>query len=169
MTESAICEGFSPIVPEKAKIMVLGTMPSVASLNEAFYYAHPRNAFWPIMARYFDVTLSTESQKRQLMMEQGILLWDVLNQCRRDGSLDSAISDPVPNNFESMFSVHTDLSAVLFNGQAAYQLFRKKVLPICVLPSQLEMEVMPSTSPAHAGKNFEQKYAYWAQVLENYL
>lgn len=168
-TTQGVCRGFDPIVPESARLMILGTMPSVSSLEERFYYAHPRNAFWPIMQRFFDQPASTEDEKRHLMLEHDILLWDVLSHCHRNGSLDSAIRHPEANDFSWVFSGHTQLSGVLFNGQAAFNLFKKQVLPYQPVPDTLKQIALPSTSPANARLSFDQKYTHWSKVLNDLL
>lgn len=159
------CFSFSPVEPDQAQLMILGTMPSVASLQENFYYAHARNAFWPILENYFDIKLTSVHDKKTLLCRQGIFLWDVLQSCDRPGSLDSAIKNPVANNFESTFKKHPQIKTVFFNGKAAESLFKKQVLKIQSLPEDIFYEVLPSTSPANARLNFERKKQFWIEKL----
>jgi TDG/mug DNA glycosylase family protein len=160
------CSGFAPILPENPTIMILGTMPSVASLEEAFYYAHPRNAFWPILAEAFQQPIETVEQKIALCRQHAILLWDVLAFCERSGSLDSAIKQPEPNDFELLFKRFPGLKTVLFNGKAAQNLFEKQVMKTQTLPDDLVFHSLPSTSPANAQLSFENKRVLWHQTLE---
>ena len=160
------CYGFSPIVPPKPKVLILGTMPSVVSLKEAFYYAHPRNAFWPILADTFQMPIETTEQKIRICNEKGILLWDVLSACERKGSLDSAIKQPKANDFAALFQTYPDLKAVLFNGKAAQNLFEKQVIQKQSLPDDLMFYSLPSTSPANAQLTFERKRVFWHKTLQ---
>jgi len=163
------CEGFSPIVPTQPKVIILGTAPSVVSLEKSFYYAHPRNAFWPILADYFQMPIETTEQKSTLCKENGILLWDVLSSCERQGSLDSAIRQPEVNDFEALFQTYSDLKAVLFNGKAAQNLFEKQVVKKQSLPEDLMFYSLPSTSPANAQLTFENKRVFWHETLQQTL
>jgi len=164
---SAICEGFNPIVPIKPSIMILGTMPSVASLEHAFYYAHPRNAFWPIMQRLLGERFATNEEKTQALKQHGIFLWDVLQGCERKGSLDSAIKNPQANDFEAVFKQFPSLNTVAFNGQAAEKLFKQQVIKKQVLPDYITFLSLPSTSPANARLSLEDKVLLWQEKLKH--
>lgn len=163
------CQGFSPIVPTQPKVLVLGTAPSVVSLKEAFYYAHPRNAFWPILADYFNQPVDSIEAKKALCFENDILLWDVLSACERQGSLDSAIKQPEANDFEKLFQRFPDLKHVVFNGKAAEALFKKQVIKQQKLPQDLVFHSLPSTSPANARLTFENKRVFWHKTLQQVL
>jgi hypoxanthine-DNA glycosylase len=144
-------------------------MPGVASLEAVQYYAHPRNAFWPIMGQLFgiDHRASYRSRVRQL---EGLplILWDTLQACHRPGSLDSNIdADSVrANDFAGLLGEFPAIRAIVFNGATAEKYFRRLVVP--QLPNALDIELikMPSTSPAHAGMSFEQKLADWRRLLD---
>jgi len=164
---SDICEGFNPIVPINPSIMILGTMPSVASLEHAFYYAHPRNAFWPIMQRLLGERFATNEEKALALKAHGIFLWDVLQGCERKGSLDSAIKQPQANDFEMVFKQHPHLTVVAFNGQVAEKLFKQQVLKKQVLPEDLIYVSLPSTSPANARLSLEDKVLLWQEKLKH--
>ena len=163
------CLGFPPIRPTQAKIMILGTMPSVKSMEERFYYAHPRNAFWPIISHLAKRSLSTECEKTEACIELGILLWDVLQACEREGSLDSAIQQPKANDFESIFLQYPQLNVVYFNGQTALKLFKQHVWKVQSLPKDLELVVLPSTSPANARLKIDDKIMIWEEKLSPFL
>ncbi|MBO1926724.1 DNA-deoxyinosine glycosylase [Thiomicrorhabdus sp. 6S2-11] len=161
--------GFAPIIADKPKIMILGTMPSVKSLEDAFYYAHPRNAFWPIIESLIGRDLPTEQDKRNACNELGILLWDVLAACEREGSLDSAIKVPVANDFDAIFKQYPSIQAVFFNGQPAAKLFKQYVQKQQVLPENLKFDTLTSTSPANARLTIEAKALLWKEKLSAYL
>jgi len=156
--------GFPPIARPGARILILGSMPGQASLAAGQYYAHPRNAFWPIMATLlgFDPALPYRERAARLTAA-GIALWDVLHACSRPGSRDTAIDheSAEANDFAAFFSAHPHIGHVFFNGTAATTLFRRHC------PEQartLPLTRLPSTSPAHAGRNFADKLAAWQTV-----
>jgi TDG/mug DNA glycosylase family protein len=147
-------------------------MPGKASLNAHQYYAHPRNAFWPILGHWlgFDATLPYEERLIQLQRHK-VGLWDALYQCERPSSLDADIvkTSIVPNDFSGWFARHPHTRSVLCNGAAAFDNYRKKVRPTLSLSEQaLPVHKLPSTSPAHASMSFEQKKDQW-RILLNYL
>lgn len=162
---TALC--FAPVARADARVLILGSMPGVASLQAQRYYAHPRNAFWPIMATLlkFDSDIAYEERLEKLQAA-GIALWDVLASCYRPGSLDSAI-DPasqVPNDFNRFLREHPLIERVCFNGGKAESAFTKQVLP-SLQRKPLRFVRLPSTSPAHAGLTFEAKLARWREAL----
>lgn len=163
------CSGFKPIIPPKPVVLILGTMPSVVSLKEAFYYAHPRNAFWPIMESIVHRALPSVEDKIEACNETGILLWDVLQACHRNGSLDSAIEAPVANDFSAIFEQFPSIKTIVFNGKTAEKLFKKEVLKKQALPENLRFLTLPSTSPAYAAKTIEDKRLLWQEKLSDLL
>lgn len=148
-------------------------MPSVISIEEAFYYAHPRNAFWPIIESLLVQSgksakaLSSIEAKKQACDSLGIYLWDVLQACERQGSLDSAIQLPQANDFAAVFEAYPTLKTVAFNGQAAEKLFKKEVLKKQNLPKGLVFLSLPSTSPAYAAITLEDKRLLWQEKLSD--
>lgn len=161
------CEGFKPIIAATPHWMILGTMPSVKSLEQSFYYAHPRNAFWPIMHSLAGLPVNSIQEKTYLVKQIGLVLWDVLQACERRGSLDSAIQEPVANDFEGLFAKCPELEVIVFNGKKAQQLFEKHVVKSQVLPEGLKYIVLPSTSPANAMMSFEDKRLFWQEKLSH--
>jgi len=161
--------GFSPIIGNKPRVLILGSMPSEKSLAEQQYYAHPRNAFWPIMAKLFDFepTLVYSARARQLIRHH-VAVWDVIAACKRNGSLDSAIeSDSIePNDFIRLFSQYPTIEYILFNGAKAAQEYKRRVLPQAQQKyPELEYQLLPSTSPANAGMSYQQKIAKWKVIV----
>ncbi len=166
---SNLCIGFEPIIGKQPRVLILGTMPSVQSINQAFYYAHPRNAFWPIMEKLLHQPLSSEQQKRQAIQQSAIFLWDVLQACERQGSLDSAIKQEQANDFRWVFDTYPTIKTVVFNGQAAEKLFKRHVLKKQSLPAELSFFTLPSTSPANARLTFADKVLLWQEKLIDLL
>lgn len=159
--------GFAPVASSGSRVLVLGSMPGVASLKQVRYYAHPRNAFWPIAAQVlgFDPALDYP-QRLQALQAGGVALWDVLQACERPGSLDADIRPDtlVPNDFAAFLTDHPAITRICFNGAKAAALYRRHVLP--TLPQAgLEYRDLPSTSPAHAAASFEKKLAAWRLAL----
>ena len=141
-------------------------MPSVESLNQSFYYAHPRNAFWPMMARILGADVPrTIDEKKELLIGNRIALWDTVASCEREGSLDSAIRSPQANDFETLYRNCPGIRTILFNGAAAQQLYRRLVAKE---DARFVFRRMPSTSPAYTLK-FENKLAAWEQALKEVL
>jgi len=159
------CLGFKPIVSANPKLLVLGTMPSVESLNQAFYYAHPRNAFWPIMQSLVNMPINTIEDKIALVEKSGLAVWDVLESCDRPGSLDSAIKSPQANDFESFLERYEKINTICFNGKKAEQLFKRYVLKQQMIPNHIQYIVLPSTSPANASITVEDKRLFWQEKL----
>lgn len=165
---------FDPIAGKNAKILILGSMPGIASLEAGQYYAHPRNAFWRIMTSLLNMPENTAyPEKTEYLRGAGIALWDVLHTCVRQGSLDSAISAETPNDFAGFFEMHPHVSAVFLNGQKARQAFKRHVLPRLAAtsapnPYTLPAHTLPSTSPANASWSFERKLESW-RIITDYL
>ena len=149
---------------ENPRILILGSMPSVKSLEEAQYYAHPRNAFWRIQAALFDEPFTTnyEERKRRLM-HHGIALWDSAASCIREGSLDSAITEAVPTDVPALLAAHPSIGHIFFNGGASQKLFLRFHRS---LKGQIFTTLLPSTSPAAAVLTLEQKTERWRCILD---
>ena len=153
---------FEPVRRPDARILILGSMPSAASLQEGFYYGHPRNAFWRIIAEVYGAPLpETIPEKRRLLTDNGLALWDALHSCEREGSLDSAIREPELNDFEGLFDECPNIRAVLFNGDTARRLFMRSGARFL---EGRAWRLMPSTSPAYT-LPYERKLALWRQAL----
>ncbi|HHZ68731.1 MAG TPA: DNA-deoxyinosine glycosylase [Methylococcaceae bacterium] len=158
--------GFSPLVNEASKVLVLGTVPSQDSLKKQQYYGHERNAFWLIMSSLFAAPeLTTYQQKVALLLTEGVAVWDVLQSCQREGSLDSSIKSQsiTVNDFGCFFKTYPLVRAVFFNGRAAEQIFQRRVLPQIV--NDLDYYRLPSTSPAYAAMSVVEKKRQWQQIL----
>ncbi|MDL2274364.1 DNA-deoxyinosine glycosylase [Oscillospiraceae bacterium OttesenSCG-928-G22] len=158
-------QSFPPIAAPDATALILGTMPSVRSLAEHQYYAHPQNAFWKIVELLFSERTGLSYDERcGLLLSHRIALWDVLAACEREGSSDSDIRDARPNDFASLFAEHPSISVVCFNGQKAASLFDRLVRKRGALP-ELRYMTLSSTSPAHT-MSFSEKLARWQSICE---
>jgi len=133
----------------------------VRSLLKQQYYGHERNAFWPIMQALFDTKAETYEEKWLLLLGHDIALWDVLANFRREGSLDSAYKEVVPNDLQLFLEGHQDISKVLFNGKKAEALYKKL---IGYYPKDITFLALPSTSPAYT-LGFEEKLRLWGEAL----
>lgn len=157
-----------PIIDETTTVIVVGSMPGKQSLEKQQYYGNPRNHFWPIIGQLFQTTVPEQYDKRlQLLRAHGIGVWDVIQSCERQGSLDATIKNEQPNDFSQLFHQYPQIQAVLFNGGKAFDVFKKKVGLDCL--NGRAFYKMPSTSPI-PGKNiktFEQKIDDW-HILLNY-
>jgi len=161
--------GFPPIADASARVLVLGSLPGVKSLEMREYYAQPYNAFWRIMGELTGAGPALEYPARLVLLRaHGVAVWDVLAAGEREGSLDSSIvrASIVVNDFNAFFERHRQLRLICFNGNTAAGLFTRKVLPgLAPTWAALERRALPSTSPAYASLRFEQKLARWREAL----
>ncbi len=160
---------FEPIVGRDPRILILGSMPGVMSLQAVEYYANPRNLFWKIIGELFELDTECSYPSRvQKISELPLVLWDTLRACHRSGSLDSSIlkQQIEANDIAGLLQQHSGLRVIAFNGAASEKYFNQLVKQN--LPANREMALlkMPSTSPANAGMNFEQKLLAWRQLLD---
>lgn len=156
-----LLQGIAPVTDRGTRLLVLGSFPGAASLAAQQYYAHPRNAFWPILGALWKLDLALWPYRARVaaMRRRGLGLWDVHARCRRAGSLDSAIEDAEPNDLEGLLRRLPRLRAIAHNGgesARAMRVTRAFGLPVYRLPS---------TSPANAGWSFERKLAAWRAVF----
>lgn len=173
----AISTGLAPVWRSDAKILILGSLPGVASLKAAQYYAHPRNQCWPILGRLFGINPQLDYPAKLMAAQmQGIAFWDLVKSASRQGSLDSAIvsASMTQNRLIDLLVALPKLKHIVLNGQKAAQLFQQQMkedLPLkqWLLQAQknngLVWHALPSTSPAHAAMSFEQKVECWQQAL----
>lgn len=159
MSEAAVptLAGLPPVIARGTRLVVLGSFPGVASLAAGEYYAHPRNHFWPILGAIWGLDLRALPYRERLaeVRRRGLGIWDVYAQCRREGSLDSAIEAAVPNDLASLRRRAPQLRAVAHNGgESARAMAVTRALGLAVLR-------LPSTSPANASWSFERKLAAW--------
>ena len=154
-----------PIPPEwsaDSRILILGSFPSVKSREIGFFYGHPQNRFWRVLAAVFEGGIpQTVEEKKRFLTAHHIALWDVIASCRIEGSADSSICDVVPNDIASLIA-HHDIRAVFTNGKTAQALYDKHIRPTLGVPAIC----LPSTSPANAAWSAEKLTAAW-NILRN--
>ena len=164
--------GFPPIAAPDARVLILGSLPGVASLAAGQYYAQPHNAFWRIMGELFVAGPGVPyAERADRLRASGIALWDVCQEAVRPGSLDAAIDlkTVVTNDFKRFFREHPRIAHVCVNGGTAHRLYVRRVRPILPEPlSSLPLHLLPSTSPTHASLRFAQKLQRW-RLLEGLL
>ena len=159
-----ICKSFDPVFAPDAKMMIVGSMPSVKSLADAQYYAHPRNAFWPILFDIFgQMPHNDYIRKMDLIRNNRLALWDAAACCYREGSLDSNMRDVVYNDFDALYAQCPNIHTVLCNGGTAHALFIKSGYA-----GERKVIRMPSTSPAYT-MPYEKKLTVWKETLRSVL
>lgn len=157
---------FPALIRDDSRVLVLGSMPGAASLHAGQYYAHPRNAFWPIMAASFGFSVQADYAVRcAALLAHGVAIWDVLAQCERHGSLDAgiAIRSERANDIGTLLAAHPSIVAILLNGQKAASSLRRHHSRL-----HIATHTLPSTSPAHAARSLREKHALWHHALQRY-
>ena len=156
--------GLPPVIDARIETLILGSFPSAASLGARQYYAHPRNQFWPILGRCLDEPLAGLPYRERLarVLAHRIGIWDVLGACDRDGSLDAAIRNRVPNDFARLRRRAPALRLVLFNGSTAARYARD------FAAAGYATRLLPSTSPAHASIDPALRQARWLEALREH-
>lgn len=151
-----------PIFNEHSRVLILGTFPSPKSREARFFYHHPQNRFWKVMAALAEAPIpETIEQKKTLMLDNRIALWDVIESCRIIGASDSSIRDVVPADLSMIFN-KAPIEKVYANGEKAWQLYMKYIFP------QIKRPIirLPSTSPANAAWSLEKLIEVWRQILK---
>jgi hypoxanthine-DNA glycosylase len=162
--DAAALAGLGPVAAASSRLIVLGSFPGAASLAAQQYYAHPRNQFWPILSALWGVDLVDRGYAQRVaeLERRGLAVWDVYASCRREGSLDSAIEDAVPNDLAGLRRRCPQLQAVAHNGgESARHMRITEALGLAVYR-------LPSTSPANASWSFERKLAAWRDVFQRH-
>ena len=157
----------APIADANADVLVLGSMPGIASLRAQQYYAHPRNAFWRIVGELLGFDANASYTKRVKALKSArIAVWDVLESCVRDGSADAMIEDDslLANDFRTFFAAHTRIRRVFFNGTKAEACYKRHVLRQ-IESGPMVYSRLPSTSPANASVPFADKLGAWRAIL----
>lgn len=157
-----IIKSFQPIVDSSTTTLILGTMPGVTSLQKYEYYGYPQNQFWRIMFTIFDkLPIPADFEdKINLIQQNNIGLWDVLQACERQGSLDSKIKNYIENDIPALLKNHPQITKILFNGKESQRYFMRAFGEI----DGIQYFGMPSTSPAYTLK-FDDKLKVWREAL----
>lgn len=153
--------GFGPVYDENSRILILGSFPSVKSREQQFFYGHPQNRFWKVLAALTDWPLpQTIEEKKQMLLENRIAVWDVIAECEIIGSSDSSIRNVVPNNLHQILDT-AKIQHVYTNGGTAKRLYEKFQKDLTV-----PMTGLPSTSPANAAFTMERLLEQWKMILQ---
>ncbi len=157
-------KSFEPVINNSSKILILGSMPSIKSLEKQEYYAHRQNRFWKIMAElcsYPDLYSSEFKIKKQVLLKNNIALWDVIQTCKREGSLDSAIENVKPNDINALLKKYKGIKKIYCNGNTSFNLYNRyfKNIDIPVIK-------LPSTSPANAKYSLQKLIDEWKEISD---
>ncbi len=156
---------FEPVYNSESKILILGTLPSIKSREQHFYYGHPQNRFWKVLANIVkEAVPSSISEKKELLLTHHIAIWDVIKSCEIIGSSDSSIRNVIPADIGFLLE-HSGISAIFGNGAKACELYNKYTLPKTGYP----IHKLPSTSPANAAWSPERLTDHWQQKLSPFL
>ena len=159
-----VTHDFAPVFNENSRILILGTMPSPKSREIGFYYGHPRNRFWPVLADVCGVPFpKTRQDKIDFVLKHGIAVWDVLAGCDICGADDSSIRNPIPNDMDTILK-KADIRAIFTTGSKATSLYKK----YCAPRTGMEAIMLPSTSPANCRVTYEELLNAY-QVILPYL
>jgi hypoxanthine-DNA glycosylase len=161
-----LINSLDPVVDDQSQVMVLGTMPGEESLRLQQYYANPRNQFWRIIYGVFDSDPEAGYKQRlSYLLKKGIALWDVLSECERVGSSDSAIRNAKPNDFKEFLLQHQRIKCIALNGSTAADLFANLIT--YKLPADIDVIQLPSTSgtPGRYVKPYPEKVRTWSTLL----
>lgn len=154
-------KGFDPIISPQPRAMILGSMPSVTSLEKQEYYGFKHNRFWKIMHAVFDMPIDSYEQKKEIMLQHHLILWDVIGECEREGSLDSKIRKEKVNDIEALAASYPELNMIICNGKKSYELYQKHFMELTV-----PCIYLPSTSNANRTIKEEDLFEAWRQGLK---
>ncbi|MGN1123269.1 MAG: DNA-deoxyinosine glycosylase [Eubacterium sp.] len=160
---NSVIHPIKPVFNSSSKILILGSFPSVKSREQGFYYGHPQNRFWKVIARVCNADIPTAiDEKTKLILDNGYALWDVIHSCEIDGSADSTIKNVTVNDVKSVIN-QSQINAIFVNGKKAMQMYKK------YLEKDIAIEpvLLPSTSPANASWSEDRLFEYWNNALKN--
>ncbi|MCX4275573.1 MAG: DNA-deoxyinosine glycosylase [Candidatus Gastranaerophilales bacterium] len=161
----AECRSFQPRADKNSRVLILGSMPGVKSLELQEYYAHPQNRFWKVMGKLCSEPSLVEfsyEKRIEILLNNGFALWDVIKFCKREGSLDSDITDEKPNDIKGLLKKYPKIKTVFLNGNKAFGSF-KKYFP--KLLEEYKCVKCPSTSPANARYRLDDLVEEWQNGL----
>ncbi len=152
----------APVYDERSEVLILGSFPSVKSRESGFYYAHPQNRFWKLLAALYEADEPRTNDARQaFLLDRRIALWDVIQSCEITGSGDASIRSAVPNDLTPLLR-SAEIRRIFANGRTAEALYRRFLLPVC----GREITALPPTSPANAAYTMERLLAAWRAVRD---
>lgn len=152
----------APVYNKNSKILILGSFPSVKSREGGFFYHHPQNRFWKVISQVFNRPLPQSiDEKRSLLLDLNLALWDVIRSCDIEGSADSSIKNVIPNDLLEILNT-ADIKQIVCNGNTSYRLYMKYIYPNTgIMPLKL-----PSTSPANAAFSLDLLITAWSQIRQ---
>ena len=157
-----ITHPIEPIYNQKSKILLLGSFPSVKSREEGFFYGHPQNRFWKVLAAIFNENIpQTIHEKKEFLLNNKVAVWDVIHSCEITGSSDSSIKNVEVNDLTRILNT-ADIKQIFVNGKKAYSLYNKYMKQIVIK----EAICLPSTSPANAAWNIDRLVEAWKIINE---
>lgn len=150
MTSQLVLHPLPPLIDSESRILILGTMPSPRSRQEAFFYAHPQNRFWPTLAAVYGEQLPlTREERTDFVRRHHLALWDTLAACRIEGASDSTIRDAVPNDIAALLRQYPSIHTICCTGTTSHRFYTKLIQPTTGIPAKL----LPSPSGANARMN----------------
>ena len=153
---------FCPLYDEQSRVLILGSFPSVKSREQQFFYGHPKNRFWPLLAALTGSGIPQNiEEKKQLALKNGIALWDVIASCEIVGSSDSSIRNAKPNDITPILE-NSNVRKIFTNGKTAASLYMRYIFPV----TKIQSVCLPSTSPANAAWNMERLLSAWQIILK---
>ncbi len=151
-----------PLYDENSTILILGSFPSVKSREAQFFYGHPQNRFWKVMATIFEENVpNTIPEKREFLLRNHVALWDTIHSCDIEGSADSTIRNVEPNDLHIIFD-KANIKAIFVNGKASEKYYKKYIEP----ELRIKATCLPSTSPANAAWSVDRLVEAWKVILE---
>ena len=157
-----ITHSFEPVYDKNSRILILGTLPSVASRENNFYYGHKQNRFWKLLAHLLDEPVPEAiDEKKHMLLNNHIAIWDVIQSCDIKGSSDSSIKNVEPTDIRKILDT-ADIKQFIANGNKAGQLYKKYQLPL----TGMAAVILPSTSPANAAWTFEKLCKRWGEYIK---
>ena len=154
---------FDPVWDGESKILILGSFPSVKSREQMFFYGHPRNRFWTVMSKLLGVEAPvTIKEKKAMLLNNHVALWDVIASCDIHGSADSSIKNAVPNDI-GLIIENSRVEHIFTNGATADRLYKKYIFPTIGVNAVR----LPSTSPANAAKSVDELVKEWAITVDS--
>ena len=151
---------FEPIVFKESEILILGSFPSLESFEKSFYYAHPRNQFWKLLSEVTAYPINNRDQKMYLLKTAKIALWDMVQNCKRENSLDSSLEEIEVNDLAAFLEEHPSIKKIAFTGRLAEKLFKMHFEYL-----EVETVYLPSPSAAYAKMSFETKLENYKRLL----
>lgn len=151
-----------PIYSERSTRLILGTFPSPASREAGFFYGHPQNRFWKVLAMVYGKAVpETIDEKRNFILDHNLALWDVIAECEVEGSSDASITEVVPNDIRPILET-SPIERIYVNGRLAEKLYNRHILPVTNRPAIY----LPSTSPANAAWSLERLAREWRVIRD---